>query len=423
MAETAKLSIVLEAEDKASKVLKEVGTTLSNMQPIFKTMATVGTVAFGALTTEIVLATKAAGEAEAKMASFNATMDAIGNVSSKTRQQLIDAGNAARKLGFDNEATTVVLGRFYQRTNDVTEATKLNAVAMDLARAKNLDLESAANLVNQALSGNGRALKQYGIEISDSLGPLEALGVLHDKVKGQATAFADTYEGKMQILQGTLGELQESIGTAFLPIMKEVIDKITPVIGKIEEWATKNPDLTAKIFIMATAIAALVGGLGLIGLALPAIIAGFTLLVNPITIAIGLVSALAGWFVYLWNNVDKVRESLENLINTIKRYVSTAAGSFANGLNNALGGSVGAGAQLNGSALGGGSLSVQDAIISPDGRIITTSPEDYLIATKDPGSLTGGLVVNINGGTYLSEDAAGKLGDMILNQLRLNMRV
>lgn len=33
---------------------------------------------------------------------------------------------------------------------------------------------------------------------------------------------------------------------------------------------------------------------------------------------------------------------------------------------------------------------VQDAIISPDGNIITTDPKDYLIATKDPQSLMGG---------------------------------
>lgn len=42
--------------------------------------------------------------------------------------------------------------------------------------------------------------------------------------------------------------------------------------------------------------------------------------------------------------------------------------------------------------------SVNDAIIAPGGKIITTAPDDYLIATKTPGSLVGGgsPVVNIS---------------------------
>ena len=39
--------------------------------------------------------------------------------------------------------------------------------------------------------------------------------------------------------------------------------------------------------------------------------------------------------------------------------------------------------------------SVQDAIIAPGGKVITTAPDDYLIATKTPGSL-GAQGVNIN---------------------------
>lgn len=37
------------------------------------------------------------------------------------------------------------------------------------------------------------------------------------------------------------------------------------------------------------------------------------------------------------------------------------------------------------------STSVNDAIIAPNGNVITTHPDDYLIATKDPGSTLGGV--------------------------------
>ncbi len=68
---------------------------------------------------------------------------------------------------------------------------------------------------------------------------------------------------------------------------------------------------------------------------------------------------------------------------------------------------------------------VHDAVITPDGDVIHTDPEDFLIATKNPSSLAGagGITVNINGGTYLSQDAARILGDMILQQLKLQFKL
>lgn len=39
---------------------------------------------------------------------------------------------------------------------------------------------------------------------------------------------------------------------------------------------------------------------------------------------------------------------------------------------------------------------VRDAIITPQGQVIQTDPSDYLIATKTPGALAGGVVINID---------------------------
>jgi len=70
---------------------------------------------------------------------------------------------------------------------------------------------------------------------------------------------------------------------------------------------------------------------------------------------------------------------------------------------------------------GGGSRKVNDAVISPSGKVISTSPQDYLIATKTPGSLGGGgggnnITVNINGNA--SGDDADKIARVIMQKLR-----
>jgi hypothetical protein len=66
---------------------------------------------------------------------------------------------------------------------------------------------------------------------------------------------------------------------------------------------------------------------------------------------------------------------------------------------------------------------VGDAIITPNGDIIRTSPSDYLIATKNPSSFGGGsggmsnINVSINGG-LITEDVAKKIGQIILKEVK-----
>lgn len=63
---------------------------------------------------------------------------------------------------------------------------------------------------------------------------------------------------------------------------------------------------------------------------------------------------------------------------------------------------------------------VKDAVISPNGRIITTDPMDYLIATKRPQDLAGGGGVTININTMIGDDAyAEEMGNKIMNTLKL----
>lgn len=71
--------------------------------------------------------------------------------------------------------------------------------------------------------------------------------------------------------------------------------------------------------------------------------------------------------------------------------------------------------------------SVNDAIIAPNGNIITTDPKDYLIATKKPGELSGGggggVNVVINYPFVLDRNGGDMLADVISNSLRNKLRI
>jgi len=68
---------------------------------------------------------------------------------------------------------------------------------------------------------------------------------------------------------------------------------------------------------------------------------------------------------------------------------------------------------------------VDDAIISPNGNIVTTHPDDWLIATKNPRSLGGGAIaITLTGNTFMTdEQGAERIGDMIINVLRREQRL
>lgn len=72
---------------------------------------------------------------------------------------------------------------------------------------------------------------------------------------------------------------------------------------------------------------------------------------------------------------------------------------------------------------------VNDAVISPRGDIVSTHPDDWLIATKDPKGMVegkgGGTNININiSGTFLDDRTASKrLGDEIMSNLKQQMRL
>lgn len=70
---------------------------------------------------------------------------------------------------------------------------------------------------------------------------------------------------------------------------------------------------------------------------------------------------------------------------------------------------------------------VNDAVVSPTGRVISTAPDDWIIATKNPQSLggSGGSVsITITGNTFMGEeDLAEQVGDKIISILKNDMRI
>lgn len=310
----------------------------------------------------------------------------------KTREEILKASEAAIRLGFDDEAAAESITRFYQATGNLTQATKLNNLAMDLARAKNLDLATATQLVNLVLSGNGRALKQYQIDLKESASPLEALAELQQKVNGQSQAFAETLSGKIAFITESWNNVKEAIGGA-------LAEALMPFINQFTTWLS-DPKTKANFKIWTVEFQS------------------WATVIIPVVI-----ETLRLWAVVLSTIFDwlvKIGDVIDVAINKFNKLRGTIGGSVLKSTINALSPGIGAALNFVGLANGGIVTGPTPAIVGEGGGPEAVIPLDRL------GSfgMGGGVTININGNIYgTDEDAVRQMSDVIASVVGQQLKI
>lgn len=536
------IDIIIQAQDKSSSAFNSASGSLSSLndrveslQPTFERMAAVGTVAFGAITAVAVKSVQAYADVE----KANRQLEhAVVGVSKGTKEQVEQiqkvTGALQAKAGVDADSLNMgvaQLSTFGLQTSSVIGLTKSLADLTVNQSGLNSTSEqyiSSANTIAKALNGQFGVLEKSGIRFTALQQEMIKTGTEAEKVAAINEGLAqnlrettDTVAGTdlaMARFHRTLEDASEGIGKSLAPMMNKLLEYVTPLLQKFNDWAEANPDLLAKIVLVGGGIAGLVAIVGALGLILPSIIAGFGLLSGPVGIIAGTIGILVAGFMALkdhlggimtflentglldyfrtvWDNISATfNETLvpafsrlwETLVKmkplfeaiaiviggallaaimvfakvleiTIKLLaglfdIGTRVAAFLvdqftkafdgitravtwlidkfNALVSAIQSVVRAAEKIGGNVLGAisGAVSrvfnVNDAVVSPSGNIISTHPDDYLIATKDPSSLVGGggVTINMNGGTYLDPNVALQIGDMIMGNLKLNMR-
>lgn len=327
MADEKTVKIIIEAQSKVDAATKDVRTKLEglkgsvdNMQPAFKKMAAVGTIALASISALAISSFKAFADAQAQTVITNKSLEnSLKQISGDTlkklqkelgtstdalgalKKQAEDAGKAALKLGFDDEEAARSFAKLFGVTKNVTQANKEMALAMDLARYKNISLEDATQKLMLVHAGATKELKSMGLAVVDGASAMDNINAIMKQTTGTAEEFGKTAEGAMQIAKVNADNLKESIGAALEPAFNKLKNILIPVVQKFVDWAEKNPELLAKIILISGAVAALVAGLGLLGMALPGIIAAVGMLstafaflaANPIILVIAALAIIA----------------------------------------------------------------------------------------------------------------------------------
>lgn len=257
------LRFLLLGEDKtASKAIKGVGTEATKTQGKLKGFAT-GAGKMGAAIKGGIIGmaiTAVAGEViDFGKASVDAFQDA-----EKSQRLLTDAykrfpavqdvsiakmreynTEIQKKTGADADdlaASQAVLAR-YKLTG--SELRNLTPLLVDYATRTGKELPAAAGTLGKAMMGNGRAMKELGINFKDTGDPAKNLkqimAGLSSSVGGYATTVAGTAEGKTKILTTRFGDLQEQIGQKLMPVMEGLLDMGMGLM----DWLDRNPKVLA----------------------------------------------------------------------------------------------------------------------------------------------------------------------------------
>jgi len=331
MAENRELQILITAKDETSKQLAGINGKLKDLEPTFKKMATAGTVALGAITAFAVKGISDFGEAEksAKQLEY-----AVINVSHATQEQLKQTealADALEKKGvLDGDGIRMGLAQLSTFGLSNKAVQELGGSLADLAvnqfgvNASGEQMADTANMIAKALNGQFGILEKSGIRFTEAQKAIIATGTEMEKVKAINEGFQQnlkytndvaltTFEGQLAKVKVQLGNVSESIGQALLPIIQNLLTTITPVIQKMLDWATQNPDLIQKLILIGGAIAGVVAVVGFLGLVLPSIITGFTILgsiiaflFSPIGLIIVAIGALIAVGVLLYKHWEEI---------------------------------------------------------------------------------------------------------------------
>lgn len=408
MDEQAKLEILVTLKDEVSAAFKRAGENISksgdniskkigflnrDVSALSKTILGTATAAGGLAIAFGASAIKSYSEAQVGLAKIDAILKTMGPAALKNRDALLSNAQAAVKLGFDDDAAAASIARLYQRTGDLTKATELNVFAMDLARFKNISLEQASSAVNMALSGNVRVLKELGVVADENVSPLNAIAQAQKVIAGQAEAFSTTFPGMMATINETWSNMKDEIG-------KVLVDALGPFIQQFTAWLT-NPDTQAKFQQWTASFKSWAEVI------IPVLVDTFKMWAT----AIGVVKNAMLTF---GDAILKVYEYLDKLISRWNDFTkSSVTGKAAKAGLNAVK-SIVPGGTIIPFATGG-------IVTGPTlGLLGEAGPEAVIPLNRAGRGGIGATTVNINGGYYLSEDAAERIGDLIIKKLQLS---
>lgn len=274
-------------------------------------------------------------------------------VSEEAAQATMDLATALQQTGIIGDEVSLSgaqqLATFaqYPETVDALLPAMDNLLAQQKGfNATTQDAVNVANLMGKAMQGNTGALTRVGITFDEAQEQVLKYGteeeraamlaeVINQNVGNMNETLANTPLGQIQQMKNTVDDLEEEIGAQLAPVVLQLAQWVSanllPAIQNFIAFMESHP-IIAKAVVGITAFLAIGGPLlnliGGIAMGISALSGVFAVLASPVTIIIGLITALVAGFMYLWNTSSAFRAFFIKLWWNIKDTVQSVVSFF-----------------------------------------------------------------------------------------------
>ena len=221
-------------------------------------LATGGFVAFAGASEFLRTSIDAARDAGVAQRQLAAQMKASGESFQASKGAIDKAGLALERFGFTSMDSAKALTVLERGTGRISRAIQLQGVAANLARAKNLDLADAANILAKVFGGQETALRRAVPGLAKHAHGLDLIAQAQQKLAGQAAA--STTEAER--FSATLHDTEVIIGTALLPTLDKALGKFSKWLDQLNRSGKLQKDLKTVTSDTALAFGALSKAIG-----------------------------------------------------------------------------------------------------------------------------------------------------------------
>jgi hypothetical protein len=288
----------------------------------------------------VVVATKAAMEDAAQQADLARQLRTTTQATDEQIAAVEESISAfSRQTAMADDQLRPALENLLRATGSLELSQQAMSVTADLATAKNIDMETASVAVAKALAGQTTALTKLDPSLKDVIDSSstadEIMQALEGSVGGAAEIFANTAEGGMKNFGIQLGELQESIGAAFLPVLEKLLPKLLDMAAFLQE----NTDLILIASgVIAGFSAMIIAYTVAVKLATVAnTLFNISLAANPIGLVVAAVVGLIAILTTLYFQFDTVRVIVDKVFDVMASGVKIAVGVVKTYLENMYG--------------------------------------------------------------------------------------
>jgi hypothetical protein len=202
-----------------------------------------GFLAFAGGTRFLEESVKVARDAAVSQRQLAAQMKASGESFQGSKQAIDQAELSLEKYGFTSEDSAKALTVLERGTGNIAKAIELQGTAADLARAKNLDLASAANILAKVFGGQETALRRAVPGLDKEAHGLDLIREAQQRLAGQAAAATTPQER----FAATLHDTQRIIGTALLPVLNRYLTNLSKWLGEMNRSGKLQRDINQTV--------------------------------------------------------------------------------------------------------------------------------------------------------------------------------